>query len=47
MKAFLMSNRLNADTRAKLLDELMAIADMQFNGKVVPKRHVLFYVFSE
>ena len=39
--------RLDAASRAKLLDELMTIADMQFNGKVVRNITSCLYVFSE
>jgi hypothetical protein len=38
--------RLDANARAKLLDELMTIADMQFNGKVVRNITSCLYVFS-
>jgi SAM-dependent methyltransferase len=38
--------RLDADARAKLLDELMTIADTQFNGKVVRNITSCLYVFS-
>lgn len=39
--------RLDADLRAKLLDDLMTIADMQFNGRVVRNITSCLYVFSE
>jgi hypothetical protein len=38
--------RLDADARAKLLDELMTIADTQFNGKAVRNITSCLYVFS-
>lgn len=38
--------RLDADSRAKLLDELMTIADTQFNGKVVRNITSCLYLFS-
>ena len=38
--------RLDADSRAKLLDALMTIADRQFNGKVVRNITSCLYVFS-
>ena len=38
--------RLDADSRAKLLDELMTIADIQFNGKVVRNITSCLYLFS-
>ena len=38
--------RLDADARAKLLDELMTIADVQFNGKVVRNITSCLYLFS-
>jgi SAM-dependent methyltransferase len=38
--------RLDAESRAKLLDELMTIADRQFNGKVVRNVTSCLYVFS-
>jgi hypothetical protein len=38
--------RLDANARAKLLDEMMTIADMQFNGKVVRNITSCLYVFS-
>jgi SAM-dependent methyltransferase len=39
--------RLDAASRAKLLDELMTIADIQFNGKVVRNITSCLYLFSE
>ena len=39
--------RLDADSRAKLLDELMRIADIQFNGKVVRNVTSCLYLFSQ
>jgi SAM-dependent methyltransferase len=39
--------RLDTDSRAKLLDELMTIADTQFNGRVVRNITSCLYVFSE
>jgi len=39
--------RLDADSRAKLLDELMTIADTQFNGRVVRNITSCLYVFAE
>jgi SAM-dependent methyltransferase len=39
--------RLDADSRAKLLDELMTIAEVQFNGKVVRNITSCLYLFSE
>ncbi|MEM7118932.1 MAG: class I SAM-dependent methyltransferase [Chloroflexota bacterium] len=38
--------RLDADARANLLDELMTIADTQFNGQVVRNVTTCLYVFS-
>lgn len=38
--------RLDVDSRAKLLEELMTIADTQFNGKVVRNVTSCLYVFS-
>ena len=38
--------RLDADARSKLLDELMTIADTQFNGKVVRNITSCLYLFS-
>lgn len=38
--------RLEVDARAKLLDELMTIADTQFDGKVVRNITSCLYVFS-
>jgi SAM-dependent methyltransferase len=39
--------RLDAEARAKLLDELMTIADTQFSGKVVRNITSCLYLFSE
>lgn len=38
--------RLHADARATLLDELMTIADTQFNGKVIRNITSCLYVFA-
>jgi SAM-dependent methyltransferase len=38
--------RLDADSRAKLLGELMTIADTQFNGKVIRNVTSCLYLFS-
>lgn len=38
--------RLDADTRATLLDKLMTIAETQFNGKVIRNITTCLYVFS-
>jgi hypothetical protein len=38
--------RLDADARMKLLDDLMTIADTHFNGKVVRNITSCLYLFS-
>jgi SAM-dependent methyltransferase len=38
--------RLDADSRAKLLDDLMTIAELQFNGKVIRNVTSCLHVFS-